>query len=42
MPFQDAASNALTPVGTVMTFSLATVPSFSSARKESFIRPVPS
>lgn len=42
IPFQDAASNALTPVGTVITFSLATELSFSSARKESFTRPVPS
>jgi len=42
MPFHEAASNALTPVGTVMTFSLATELSFSSARKLSLTRPVPS
>ncbi len=42
IPFQEAASNALTPVGTVITFSLATELSISSARKESLIRPVPS
>ena len=42
IPFQDAASNALTPVGTVKPFSFATEPSFSSTRKVSLMRPVPS
>ena len=42
IPFHEAASNALTPVGTVIVFCDATDPSFSSDVKASLTRPVPS
>ena len=42
IPFHDAASNALTPVGTVIVFSDATELSFSKDLKASLTRPVPS
>lgn len=42
IPFQDAASKALTPVGTVIVFCEATEPSFSNDVKASLTRPVPS
>ena len=42
IPFQEAASKALTPVGTVIVFSEATELSFSRDLKASLTRPVPS
>jgi hypothetical protein len=42
IPFQEAASNALTPVGTVIVFCDPMDPSFSSDVKASLTRPVPS